>query len=228
MIKYVSSGSAPERQLLMQLLGKAPPPPHGYFESRIHQLAAVGELWVLVPNAPWGGKRGLVTQHWLLGKPVEPEPRPQPFFTPLFDKASDAIASVLSDLPPNLANRRWGVVLKHVGEKAYAASLPVVEGAALPLPESHFARDAQGVAQLPLRYQLDGIYLSSSTPEKLPVKEPRLYRNFFLRQNWLRASRSQDAALPSLLRRVISRSIGPPVTALYCSTDVRAMTLKPA
>ncbi len=172
LLKYVSTGSALEKKLREDLSGRVDQPLFAYFEEPIHRLAAAGELSVVVGNAAWGA-RGRVTQ---APGPVPPE---QPLFTRLYDDANTAVHRVWSRLAPAPGSPQWGMVLKHVSDEAYAASMPISAAKGMPTLESQFPLGADGRGQLPVNYRVEALYLLSSVPERAPANEAWLYRAFF-------------------------------------------------
>ncbi|UII72140.1 DUF4329 domain-containing protein [Pseudomonas sp. HN11] len=181
LLKYVSSGTASEKQFYAQLRDGTFEASSD-FESVIWRLAEAGELWVLVANAVWGGVRGRVNKGWRMREPVAAASPPllQPFFTALSSSSQEAISRALSAARASNQKDGVGFVLKHTGQDLYVATTASPRLEPLFSPQGLFPRRPDGKLRLPSQFRLEAIYYRSSpSANDIPSREPWLYTTFF-------------------------------------------------
>lgn len=193
LLKYVSSGSAVEKKLGQQLRG-GPGDTSSDFEHPVRQLAAAGELWVVIAHPVWGGVRGRVPKDWRLRTPVT-KVRQQPFFTSVLPTPETAVLRALS-LAGAAGEGAMGFVLKHSREDAYVATLAVPKLAPLFSPTEVFPKRPNGKLRLPSQYRLEAIYFNSwYEKDEVAAREKWLASTFFSPAQVVAATRQARATL---------------------------------
>lgn len=202
LLKYQSSGSKEERDFYNFLtvgepIGDLPQA----FEYFIWRAAQAGDLQVVVPNSSWGATRGRITVEWKVGLPANPVPENQPFFTPVFERAEEAVMAAQNLTQEGLGGRTQGVVLKHTRGEEYVATYPQAETAPLFSLVGMFPERSGGKVRLPSNFRLEAIhYRSKPVAADIPARESWLYSLFFSPQEMLAAmvqvSATQDLQDP--------------------------------
>lgn len=194
LLKYVSSGSAQERNLEQQLRG-GPGETSSDFEFPVRRLANAGELWVLIANRVWGGVRGRVTQGWRLGTPVTNtgDVQQQPFCSEVLPRPELAVKRALELSGAASKPGAFGFVLKHTRDDAYVATFATSRRYPLFSPEEVFPK-RDGRLQLPSNYRLEAIYFTSwYETHEVAARETWLANTFFTPAQVVAATRQAQA-----------------------------------
>lgn len=197
LLKYVSSGSSAEKTYGQKLLAGTVEPSSD-FESPVRNLAEVGELWVLIANAVWGGVRGRVTKGWRMNTPVTTSGGvlQQPFFTSVFSTPEAAVLGGF--LPTDALDQQPKVVfvLKHTRQEAYVATLALPKRQPVFSPDNVFPTRPDGKLRLPSQYRLAAIYFSSwYETDEVAAREKWLASTFFTPAQIVAATRQARATL---------------------------------
>ncbi len=179
LVKYVASDSALERALGIRLWNEqhSGQPSHRYafVHSFILDCAAAGELWVVVANEDWGGRRGRVTARWTPGTAVASEVEVLPLCTRVCTHADEAAMIALAKAAPAAS----GFVLK--GPQGYVATWPVPAAQPWFSLAALFPVDASAGFRLPEHCSLQGAYaVVPGNRQAAPgVAQPWLYEVMF-------------------------------------------------
>lgn len=193
LLKYVSSGSAIEKRLDLQLRG-GPGDTSSDFEHPIRMLAEAGELSVVIPNSVWGGVRGRITKGWRIRTPATAQQ--QPFFTEAYSRPEHAVMRALALAGPENIGTKFGVVLKHRQENIYAATLALPRSVPLFSPTVLFPKRQDGGMRLPSQYRLEAIYFSSwYETNEIAARDTWLASAFFTPSQVVAATRQARATL---------------------------------
>ncbi|WP_219266602.1 DUF4329 domain-containing protein [Pseudomonas sp. Xaverov 259] len=194
LLKYVSSGSAIEKKLDLQLRG-GPGETSSDFEHPIRMLAEAGELSVVIANPVWGGVRGRISKGWRIRTAATAQPQ-QPFFTEAFSRPEHAVMRALVLAGPDDSGAKFGFVLKHTREDIYAATLAVPKSEPLFSPVGIFPKRRDGELRLPSQYRLEAIYFNSwYETNEISARETWLASAFFTPSQVVAATRQARATL---------------------------------
>lgn len=177
LIKYVVSGNAIEHALFKRLVQEqlSDSGSYEFVHSLIQDCAAAGELWVVVPNAEWGGVRGRVKPTWEPGTAVTSTVDALPLCTRVYAQADKAATAALGE-SVSVGDVASGFILK--GVQGYVATWPVPAVQPWFSPATVFPVDANGAFQLPEQCSVQGAY--ATVPQVLQVApsvpQPWLYK----------------------------------------------------
>lgn len=179
LIKYVCSGNAMEHALFERLLDEIQNTTRDEYVHTLSQdSAAAGELWVVVPNAEWGGVRGRVTPTWVPGTAVTSKVEALPLCTRVYAQADKAAIAGLDNSTSGEAGA-VGFILKCA--LGYVATWPVPAAKPWFTPTALFPVDAGGEVRLPEQCSVQGAYATvpSSAQVASAVPQPWLYKVMF-------------------------------------------------
>ena len=192
LLKYISSGSAIEKKLDLQLRG-GPGETSSDFEHPIRMLAEAGELWVVIANAVWGGVRGRISKGWRIRTPAT-RGQQQPFFTPLLPTPESAVLRGLLPTAGQDKGARVGFLLKHLHQDVYVATLAEPKRHPLFSLNDVFPKRADGKLRLPSQFRLEAIYFSSwYETNEVAAREKWLASTFFTPAQVVAATRQARA-----------------------------------
>jgi hypothetical protein len=185
LIRHTPSGSAAEFSFALWVqAGKPPDSPvgvYGGFDDFVKKISTFGSLSLIVPTALWGGSRGKVPSDWVVFEPFSSsEVTEQPLFTAIFPDASQALTAAFSSPPPEAVESHIGVVLKHVNQDRYVATVASPAREPLFSLDALFPKGPDGHPQIPAEYRLEALYVGDG-PEvsKVAAREAWLANVFF-------------------------------------------------
>lgn len=177
LIKYVVSGNAIEHALFERLVQEqlSDSGTYEFVHSLIQDCAAAGELWVVVPNAEWGGVRGRVKPTWEPGTAVTSTVDALPLCTRVYAQADKAATAALGE-STSVGGVATGFILK--GVQGYVATWPVPAAQPWFSPATLFPLDASGAFKLPEQCSVQGAYATVPQVQQVApaVPQPWLYK----------------------------------------------------
>jgi len=170
LLKFVVRTQA-KLQAFVTLLDPARNPEIDFFKDYVPQVAEAGALWVLVPNAAWGGVRGQVSKDWVLkewvkNKPLKGRERMQPLFSAVF--ALSQLSELIAFTDQAFDQPFWGYLLKaaDLDEYVYVPGEGTLDEWGQ--PHTLFPRGADGQTQLPPGFLIEGVLMRLVDKTKPP------------------------------------------------------------
>lgn len=185
LIRHTPTGSREEFSFALWVqAGKPPDNPvgvYGGFDQFVKKISTFGSLSLVVPTALWGGSVGRVPADWVVFEPFSSSAlTEQPLFTAICAEASLAVTTALSTPQAQASPPHVGVVLKHISEDRYIATLAVSKREPLFALDPLFPKGADGAWLLPAQFRLEAIYFSDwHEKDARPAKEDWLASAFF-------------------------------------------------
>lgn len=185
LIRHTPSGTPAEFSFALWVqAGKPPNSPvgvYGGFDEFVKKIATFGSLSLIVPTALWGGSVGRVPADWVVFEPFSSSAlTEQPLFTAVFAQAPLALAAALSSPSAQPTEPRVGVVLKHISEDRFIATIASPKREPLFALDALFPKGPGGVLVLPAQYRLEAIYFKDwYEKDAVAAKERWLASAFF-------------------------------------------------
>ncbi|QXQ19423.1 DUF4329 domain-containing protein [Pseudomonas tolaasii] len=134
---------------------------YGGFDEFIKKISTFGSLSLIVPTALWGGSRGRIPADWKVFEPFSSTAvTEQPLFTAVFDQAPLAVTAALTSPTTFASEPRIGMVLKHLSQESYIATVASPKQEPLFSLDAMFPAGPDGQPRLPVGYRLDALYFN--------------------------------------------------------------------
>ncbi|TFY89966.1 DUF4329 domain-containing protein [Pseudomonas nabeulensis] len=157
LLKYVTSGSLKERELVVRISPEQRAALN-FFLDYIPLVADAGELRVVVANAAWGGAPGRIGNRWRLGVPLS-RGTPPPIFKQITTHPGLSDVLALGTAPS------FGYQLKAIGKEHYVVPVEAWERRVLTPPEQLFPLRPDGGVRLPSNFRISTLYCRQAPPE---------------------------------------------------------------
>lgn len=164
LIRHTPTGSEAERSFALWVQAGKPPGNrvgvYGGFDEFIKKISTFGSLSLIVPTPLWGGSRGKVPSDWVVFEPFSSSTvTEQPLLTAIFPEASLAVTAAFSLQPSEAVESHTCVVLKHVNQDRYVATVASPGREPLFSLDAMFPKGPDGDLQLPAGYRLEALCL---------------------------------------------------------------------